>query len=165
MQNPSQPEAETVGAPARTRAKGGRRRKPWPERFIENLRRAGNVKAACTAARVGRATVYRHRATVESFAEAWDDALEEACDVMEQEAYRRAVKGVRRPVYQQAQLVGYVREYSDGLLQFLLKAHRPERFSERTRHEHSGPGGGAIRMTFVDWLKSEEGRDGDSETE
>jgi hypothetical protein len=44
---------------------------------------------------------------------------------MIREAWRRAVKGCRKPVYQGGQLVGYVREFSDLLLIFLIKAARP----------------------------------------
>jgi len=101
------------------------------------------VKAASKAAKVSRTTAYRHRDAVQTFRKAWDEALEEACDGMELEAHRRAVKGVRKPVYQQTKLAGYVREHSDGLLMFLLKAHRPEKFAQQVRH--AAPGGGPIR--------------------
>jgi hypothetical protein len=37
----------------------------------------------------------------------------------------RAVEGVERPVFQRGQQVGTIREYSDRLLMFMLKARRP----------------------------------------
>jgi hypothetical protein len=36
-------------------------------------------------------------------------------------------------VYFQGRLVALETEYSDGLLQFMLKARRPERFKERSQ--------------------------------
>lgn len=50
---------------------------------------------------------------------------------MEAEAYRRGVKGVQRPVYQGGALAGYVTEYSDLLIQLLLKANRPDKYREK----------------------------------
>ena len=41
---------------------------------------------------------------------------------MEDEAVRRAVEGVPRPVFYQGQIVGAVQEYSDELLIRMLKA-------------------------------------------
>jgi hypothetical protein len=43
--------------------------------------------------------------------------------------------------------VGFIQEYSDTLLIFLLKGLRPEKYRER--FEHSGPGkGGAILVSY-----------------
>ena len=52
-------------------------------------------------------------------------------DAFQEEAHRRAVQGIEKPVYQGGRLVGTVREYSDTLLIFLLKGLRPERYKER----------------------------------
>jgi hypothetical protein len=41
------------------------------------------------------------------------------------------VVGVERPVYQGKDLVGTIREFSDSLLMFGLKAKRPEVYRER----------------------------------
>jgi hypothetical protein len=96
-----------------------------------------NVRAACEIAGVGRTTAYKTKAEVASFSRQWDEALEQACDRLEQEAWRRAVAGVERPVFgnmgdkQGAGQVGVIREYSDRMLEILLKAHRPEKFRER----------------------------------
>ena len=50
---------------------------------------------------------------------------------MEAEAYRRGVKGVQRPEYQAGALTGYTTEYSDLLLQLLLRANRPDKYREK----------------------------------
>ncbi len=48
------------------------------------------------------------------------------------EVYRRAVKGVKKAVgWYKGVAGGYVREYSDLLLMFQLKALRPEKYRER----------------------------------
>lgn len=114
----------------------------WPIRFLEALADYGNVSAACRLAKVSRDTAYRHRNTDVDFATAWEAAAALGVESLEDEARRRAYKGVRKPVYQKGELVGYVQEYSDTLMIFLLKAHKPEKYRER--HEFSGPNGGPI---------------------
>ncbi len=105
-------------------------KKTWKPRFIEALRQTGVVTRAARAAGVGRTTAYDHYKTDPDFARAWDDALEDACDEMEAEARRRAVEGTEKPVYYKGEVVGTIREYSDTLLIFLLKANRPEKYRD-----------------------------------
>ena len=51
-----------------------------------------------------------------------------AADILEDEVDRRAVEGVEKPVgWHKGKPGGYVREYSDTLLIFLLKGDRPEK--------------------------------------
>lgn len=50
---------------------------------------------------------------------------------LETEAHRRAVIGVDKPVYYQGEVVGEIREFSDGLLTLLLKANLPDKYRER----------------------------------
>jgi hypothetical protein len=123
---------------------GAKRRK-----FLDALRQCGNVTAACRAAQLDQSNAYKVRAADPEFAAAWADALEEAADVLEAEAWRRAVRGVERPVFQGGEQVGAVREYSDTLLIFLLKGAKPEKYRDNyTRvhavHEHSGPAGAPL---------------------
>lgn len=112
--------------------------------FLDELSKCGNVKDACAAAGVGRRTAYDWRAKDPEFAQAWDSALDEAADTMEREAFRRAVEGIEKPVFgslgrgEGTGEVGRVREYSDTLLIFLLKAARPEKYRERTETRHTG---------------------------
>jgi hypothetical protein len=67
-----------------------------------------------------------------------DEATDEACDVLEAEAWRRAVDGVDRPIFQRGEQVGVERVYSDNLMVQLLKAHRPEKYRERTENIQRG---------------------------
>ena len=46
-----------------------------------------------------------------------------------------------------------VREYSDTLLIFLLKSHRPGVYRETLRQEHSGPGGGPIPIVEMEAIR------------
>jgi hypothetical protein len=108
------------------------------EAFCAALRQRGNVQDACEATGIARRTAYQWRSDDTDFAAAWDEALDEAADRMEREAFRRAVEGTNEPVYHQGQEVGAVRKYSDTLLIFLLKAARPEKYRERTETRHTG---------------------------
>lgn len=74
---------------------------------------------------------YRHRDP--EFAKAWDEALEAANDVLEAEAIRRGVDGVREPIYYRGTLVGYKLVYSDRMLELLLKGNNPEKFNRNSQ--------------------------------
>src|SRR5690606_10953200 len=102
-------------------------------RFLAELARMANVSAAAKKAGVPRSTAYDWYKADEAFAAGWDDAVEVAVDSLEKEAWRRARDGVLKPVYQKGEKVGQVREYSDQLMVTLLKAHRPEKYRERTQ--------------------------------
>ncbi|MDG3003230.1 hypothetical protein [Paludisphaera mucosa] len=110
----------------------------WTETFLSVLAETGNVTAAARMAGVNRDTPYGRRETDSAFAKAWASALEEACDVLELEARRRAYEGTKEPVFYQGYQCGVVKKYSDTLMIVLLKAHRPEKFREKFSAEHSG---------------------------
>lgn len=120
--------------------------------FLEKLTDTLNVSGSARAAGVSRETAYDHRAKDPEFKKAWDDALEEGLDLAEQSCNMRAFKGVVRPVLYKGEPAGQwvnakgepavhanahhfvpieIREYSDTLAQFMLKAHRPEKFRDR----------------------------------
>lgn len=71
---------------------------------------------------------YHSRVRSEEFALQWEEALQDAIDVLESEARRRALG------------------QSDTLLIFLLKSHRPEVYRENYHVTHTGPDGGAIHV-------------------
>ncbi len=116
----------------------GKSARDWAPRFLKALAATANIKAACEAAKVPRKTVYRRRNSDQVFAEAMADALDDAVDDMELEARRRAFEGTEKPVFQGGAEVGRIREYSDTLAIFLLKAHRPEKYRERHEVRHTG---------------------------
>jgi hypothetical protein len=115
--------------------------------FLDELRDTANVTLAARAAGVSSGTVYKHRREDVLFAERWDEAINEAVDLLEDEAHRRAFRGVKEPVFYQGAEVGYVDKYSDGLAMFLLKAHRPDKYRERSEVKQELSGGVALNDT------------------
>ena len=88
------------------------RRPDWVPRFLEVIRSTGNVRLAADSAGIDRSTPYVRARRDPVFAAAWAAAEQDAIDVLEAEARRRALTA------------------SDALLMFLLRAHRPERYRE-----------------------------------
>ncbi len=89
----------------------------------------------------------------DAYREAFAEAHEMACDMLEAEARTRAVEGTRRYKFYRGRPIldprtgepYFEHDYSDTLLIFLLKGARPEKYRER--YEHSGPDGGPIQMS------------------
>ncbi|EHH67004.1 hypothetical protein [Gluconobacter morbifer] len=117
------------------------------EKFLQHLAISGNVSESARVAEVQRSTLYHWKETDSEFEALWDDALEEAVDAMEAEARRRAVDGYDEPLTYAGKVVcdpetgnPLVRKrYSDGLMAFLLRAHRPSRFRMLKQEEPGGP--------------------------
>lgn len=128
-------------------------------RFLTELKRMANVSAAAKKAKVPRSTAYDWYKADAVFAAGWDDAIEVAVDSLEQEAWRRARDGTLKPVFQRGEEVGKVREYSDQLMVTLLKAHKPEKYRERSSTELSGPGGTLLTQGLVQIYLPGNGRD------
>ena len=128
-------------------ASGRSRFEKWNEQFIETLERTANVSLSCKNVGISRKVAYswknKDSAKGRDFRRRWDAAIETAVDVLEAEARRRALKGVEKGVYHKGKEVAVERNYSDTLLIFLLKAHRPETYRETKRLEHTGVKGGA----------------------
>lgn len=156
-----------MSAPQRNKRDGGnaRARKAaragWQERFLEAFRVTGIVSSSAEAAGVHRSSVYRELEKDEAFVAAFEDAEAEAVDVLEREALRRAVEGVVEPVVSAGEHVTDVRRYSDRLLEFLLKARRPDRFSERHRIEHRGAVEVGLTLTQLVELAGKADEEGD----
>lgn len=89
--------------------------------FIKVLAEHCNVSEAARAAGIGRRTAYDWREADPEFAAAWDEAEQTAADALEAEAWTRATTGK-----------------SDRMLEILLKGHRPEKFVDRIKAEHTG---------------------------
>lgn len=107
-------------------------------KFISELSKWPNVSRAARLAGVSRVTAYNHRRTDPDFKQQWEEALQDGLARLEEEAERRAFKGVLEPVYYQGQKVGAVRKFSDTLAIFLLKAHDPDKYRDRRTVELRG---------------------------
>ena len=99
------------------------------DRFLDRLRGTGNIRASCEAAAIPRTTAYRWRNTWKTFADQWDEALEDAVDILEAKAWKRAT------------------EESDRLLMFLLEAHRKQKYGKRV--ELTGAGGAELTIRVL----------------
>src|SRR5262245_54629185 len=121
--------------------------RPWAEKFLEAMADGACAKHAAAAAGVTRQAAYLYRKQDDEFAKAWAEAEEEGCDELEREARRRAVEGVPRPIFLDGQQVGVEIQYSDRLLEFLLKGRRREVFGDKT--EVTGANGGPIETADI----------------
>lgn len=99
--------------------------------FLETLRQTGQIKKSAEAAGYTTSVFLRRlRKEDPEFAQAWDEALEAGIDVLEDEAIRRAHEGIEKDVYYQGEVVGTEVQYSDALLQFILRGNKPEKYRE-----------------------------------
>lgn len=135
------------------------------EAFLDGMREGWSAKKSAWAAGISSITAYNWRnaslATLnpetgiykDDFCQRWDAAHRDGVDALEDEARRRAVHGVERPVYQQGVMVGTVTEYSDTLLSLKLRGKRPDLYNTE-RHELTGadrkPIAHSMEIEFVD---------------
>lgn len=115
---------------------------------------------AARAAGIPSSRIYSLKARDADFAAALDAAQEDAYDIMEAEARRRAFVGHNEPVVYKGELQFYtnpdtgqlepltVKKYSDRLAQFLLAGYR-KRFAT-SRVENTGADGAPIAITAVE---------------
>ncbi|MFM9848909.1 MAG: hypothetical protein ACKVP3_17300 [Hyphomicrobiaceae bacterium] len=108
--------------------------------FLEALAAGLSISEAAKSAAVGLRTVYTWRKEDTKFADDWDEAYAQGAETLDAEAFRRAVTGTLRPVFNRGvRAVDHdgtpaaVREFSDTLLIVLMKARNPERYCERAR--------------------------------
>ncbi len=125
--------------------------------FLGALSTGLTVSGAAKQAGVPRRTVYNWREADPVFAAAWDDAVEDGADVLEDEARRRAVEGVEEPMLFMGRIVKdekgntlTVRKYSDTLMTLLLKGRRPNVYRERVSAEIDANLKGKVELTADD---------------
>ena len=119
------------------------------DRFLENIGRNANIGDACELAQISRASFYVRKKEDPAFAAAYAEAMEGALDKLERAAWKRAVDGVEEAFTTKDGKTVTTTKYSDGLLQFLLKAHRPGKFKDKTTHELTGPDGQPLAPAVV----------------
>jgi len=124
--------------------------------FLKTFALTGRIAESARAAGVSKQTVHDHRKKDEIFAELYEEAMDSYRDRIESEVHRRALVGLDKPVYQKGELVGYIREYSDRMLELLAKRHIME-YSDKLEIKQSQPGGVmVIPATAVDDKEWEE---------
>ena len=129
--------------PAKIDTLGHRAHVAWtPERrekFLARLSETGNVQLAAALAGVSRRHAHTLRQTDPAFAQQWVDALDDFADRLEEVARRRAVDGYDQPIVRSGKVVSHQTVYSDRLLERLLEAHRPQKYSRRKTGEQPDP--------------------------
>jgi len=106
--------------------------------FLLNLAETADVATAAERSGLHRSSLYRLRATRPAFLRRWDEALHLGTERLQDKAMRHALQGVERPVWYAGQQVGTATQHDHRLLQFLLKAHRPEIY-DRDRAAPAAP--------------------------
>jgi very-short-patch-repair endonuclease len=104
----------------------------WRDDFIASLSGDLNVRHACIAARISHSNAYKRKETDEEFSLAWDEAIENAVDLLEGVYWKRAV------------------EQSDKGIEKFLSVYRPERWRETSRLEVTGEKGGPVKVQLSD---------------
>ena len=103
--------------------------------FLEQYAQWANISYACKVAGVPRQNIYDWQEHDADFSRAFKIAESAATERLEREAWRRAVDGspYKRTSYWHGEPVGTDEkiEYSDQLLQLLLRARRPDVYREK----------------------------------
>jgi hypothetical protein len=94
------------------------------QKILDGLSTGISVSKACTQAGISPWTAKDWKKRDPIFKRLWAEAVEAGIDCLDDEATRRARDGVEKPVFYQGEQVAVVQEYSDSLLQFLLKSKR-----------------------------------------
>jgi hypothetical protein len=108
--------------------------------FLEVYRATASVSRAARAAKIRRESHYKLLERSPSYRKIFAAAGIEAAQILEDEAVRRAVEGVKRPVLYHGELVKVHGkrliefEYSDSLLLALLRAKKPHEYKDRVEH-------------------------------
>jgi len=110
---------DKLKAPSKARTRLGL----WKNKFLEILAKTPSVTVACREANVSRRTAYDHKALDPEFAEAWEDALNQGLDLLEHQLFVRGWRDDTRAA------------------EIILKAYRPERYSDKMRIEAAVAGG------------------------
>lgn len=96
--------------------------------FLDHLGETASVAGAAGKAGIQRSTLYQLRKHDAAFAARWDEARKLGIERLEDEAMQRTLDGVQKPVFYAGQQIASVQHFNDRLLQFLLKAHKPETY-------------------------------------
>lgn len=113
--------------------------------FLHSLStNGGDVKAALDDVSVSLVIAHRAYNADPLFKAAWDEVMEASTWMLEHTALRRASYTTRKAMDQQGNLVDVEDKPSDRMVQTLLKARRPEVYSERM--QVTGKDGGPLQV-------------------
>lgn len=106
--------------------------------FFRILAASGSVSLAAKRTGLNRSTLYLHRAASPAFARRWAEALGLGREKVRDEVFRRALVGIKKPVFHAGQMVGKVKHYDNRLLWSLLRSHEPETYGPRRPQPQGG---------------------------
>lgn len=154
-----------------------KKRRGLPKRsaFLSAYVRTASITKAARAAKLERQMHYRWLDEDPEYQKQFAAAQREAAQLLEDEAVRRAHEGIVKPltykgrfsyksrpkrdengsivqehgrtVYEEYGAPLAIREYSDGMMMFLLRGFLPAKYRENSSVELSGPGGSAISVS------------------
>jgi hypothetical protein len=123
-----------------------KRNKAKQSAFLAAYCVTASVTQAADACKIARHSHYDWIKRDETYPPRFEQAKIEAGQSLEDEAVRRAKEGVLEPVYYKGNRTGWIRVYSDSLMQTLLRGFLPDKYRDRGSVEVSAPGGGPILL-------------------
>lgn len=99
--------------------------------FLGAFMETHNLRAAMAHAQVTYSAVLGWRKFDQNFKNAYEEIINDLCAALEAECYRRAMHGVKKPIFQNGEQVGEMVVYSDDLLKFLMKGMMPDKYREK----------------------------------
>jgi len=115
--------------------------------FLAAYAEYGSIRAAAKAAGMDRSNHYEWMKDVPGYAAAFEEADARSGDALEDEATRRAHEGVLQAEWYQGKAVGTKRVFSDGLMMFLLRGKKPNKYRQNV--ELTGANGGPVQSTIT----------------
>ena len=130
------------------------------EAICKSIHQCGQKYKSCEAHGFSYQTVLdrmneRSKADDHRWRGLWDNSLERYRDDLEAEAHRRAFAGTKKGVWYKGELVGEETEYSDRLMEVLLRGERPAKFRDNVKLDAEITGGVLVvpaEMTVEEWL-------------
>ena len=107
--------------------------------FLEHFKDTGNVTVSARAIGTARQNVYVWINEDPDFAKSFENAKEEALDLLEKEIQRRGFEGDEKQYFDKEGNVSSIqRQYSDTLAIFFMKGNRPDKYKDRVEQENKG---------------------------
>lgn len=127
---------------------------PKQKAFLNSYILTPSVRRTCEKIGVTPQGFYAWMHKSKDFATAFECVKQMGIQTLEDEVIRRAFEGVEEPVFnKEGRQVGSKTRYSDSLLMFYLNGNAPQKYKQRSAHEHSGPGGGPmLTVSLLDEL-------------
>jgi len=126
-----------MAGPQLVKRKTARLKNARQSAFLKAYAKCGVITRAAVMAKTQRRAHYTWMEEDPDYPELFREAHEQAVDVLETEAVRRAVDGYEKPVWHDGVQVGTERKYSDTLLIFLMKGNKPEKYRDNVYHQHA----------------------------